>query len=108
MFCSVVQLDDRLADQDKAQESVSGSSSEDKSLQSGNAANRISEDLLKCLVSIILRISSSKDIVLDPYSNCSEWKTRELGAYKDLCSVDVSSIDLGRRINASFLIHRLK
>ncbi|VVB09975.1 unnamed protein product [Arabis nemorensis] len=103
-----LQLDDRLADQDKAQESVSGSSSEDKSLQSGNAANRVSEDLLKCLVSIILRISSSKDIVLDPYSNCSEWRTRELGAYKNLCSVDASSIDLGRRINASFLIHRLK
>ncbi|ESQ53390.1 hypothetical protein EUTSA_v10024737mg [Eutrema salsugineum] len=101
-------LDDRLADQDKAQESVSGSSSEDKSLQSGNAANRVSEDLLKCLVSIILRISSSKDIVLDPYSNCSEWRTREVGAYKNLCSVDASSIDLGRKINASFLIHRLK
>ncbi|CAH2076320.1 unnamed protein product [Thlaspi arvense] len=105
---SKLQLDDRLADQDKAQESVSGSSSEDKSLQSGNAANRVSEDLLKCLVSIILRVSSSKDIVLDPYSNCSEWRTRELGAYKNLCSVDASSIDLGRRINASFLIHRLK
>ncbi|KAF8098950.1 hypothetical protein N665_0255s0026 [Sinapis alba] len=102
-----VQLDDRLEDKDKAQESVSGSSSEDKSLQ--NAANRVSEDLLKCLVSIILRISSSsKDIVLDPYSNCSEWRARELGAYKNLCSVDASSIDLGRRINASFLIHRLK
>uniref|UniRef100_A0A1J3JG09 DUF547 domain-containing protein n=1 Tax=Noccaea caerulescens TaxID=107243 RepID=A0A1J3JG09_NOCCA len=101
-------INDRLADQDKAQESVSGSSSEDKSVQSGNAANRVSEDLLKCLVSIVLRISSSKDIVLDPYSNYSEWKTRELGAYKNLCSVDVSLIDLGRRINASFLIHRLK
>ncbi|CAH8344828.1 unnamed protein product [Eruca vesicaria subsp. sativa] len=103
---AAVQLDDRLEDQDKAQESVSGSSSEDKSLQ--NAANRVSEDLLKCLVSIILRISSSKEIVLDPYSNYSEWRTRELGAYKNLCSVDASSIDLGRRTNASFLIHRLK
>ncbi|KAL0872397.1 hypothetical protein Bca101_022102 [Brassica carinata] len=101
-----VQLDDRLEDQDKAQESVSGSSSEDKSLQ--NAANRVSEDLLKCLVSIILRISSSKDLVLDPYSNCSEWRARELGAYKNLCSVDASSIDLGRKTNASFLINRLK
>ncbi|KAL1188900.1 hypothetical protein V5N11_001013 [Cardamine amara subsp. amara] len=103
-----LQLDDRLADQDKAQESVSGSSSEDKTLQSGNAANRVSEDLLKCLVSIILRISSSKDNVLDPYNNCSEWRTRELGAYKHLCSINASSIDLGRRVNASFLIHRLK
>ncbi|EOA16264.1 hypothetical protein CARUB_v10004409mg [Capsella rubella] len=105
---SELQLDDRLADQDKAQESVSGSSSEDKTLQSGNVANKVSEDLLKCLVTIILRISSSKDIVLDPYNNCSEWRTRELGAYKHLSSVDASSIDLGRRINASFLIHRLK
>lgn len=95
-------LDDRLADQDKAQESVS------ESVQSGTAANRVSEDLLKCLVSIFLRISSSKDIVLDPYRNCSEWRTRELGEYKNLCSVDASSIDLGRRINALFLIHRLK
>lgn len=100
---AVVQLDDRLEDQDKAQEIVvSGSSSEDKS------ANRVSEDLLKCLVSIILRISSSKDTVLDPYSNCSEWRARELGAYKNLVSVDASSNDLGRRTNASFLIHRLK
>ncbi|KAF8085341.1 hypothetical protein N665_0671s0019 [Sinapis alba] len=95
-------LDDRLAEEDKAQESVS------EPLQSGTAANRVSEDLLKCLVSIILRISLSKDIVLDPYSNCSELRTRELGAYKNLCSVDASSIDLGRRINALFLIHRLK
>ncbi|XP_009139603.1 uncharacterized protein LOC103863524 [Brassica rapa] len=94
------QIDDRLEEQDKAQESsVSGSSSE---------ANRVSEDLLKCLVSIILRISSSKDTVLDPYSNCLEWRAREIGAYKNLCSVDASSIDLGRRTNASFLIHRLK
>ncbi|XP_056855748.1 uncharacterized protein LOC130494391 isoform X2 [Raphanus sativus] len=98
----LIKVDDGLADQDKAQESVS------ESLQSGTAANRVSEDLLKCLVSIILRISSSKDIVLDPYSNCSEWRTRELGVYKSLCSVDASSIDLGRRINALFLIHRLK
>ncbi|KAJ0252328.1 Uncharacterized protein HA466_0131310 [Hirschfeldia incana] len=99
---AAVQVDDRLEDLDKAQESVSGSSSEDKS------ANRVSEDLLKCLVSIILRISSSKETVLDPYSNCSEWKARELGAYKNLVSVDASSIDLGRRTNASFLINRLK
>ncbi|KAF2541649.1 hypothetical protein F2Q68_00028700 [Brassica cretica] len=97
---AAVQIDDRLEEQDKAQESsVSGSSSE---------ANRVSEDLLKCLVSIILRISSSKDTVLDPYRNCLEWRARELGAYKNLCSVDASSIDLGRRTNASFLIHRLK
>ncbi|CAF2146528.1 unnamed protein product [Brassica napus] len=97
---AAVQINDRLEEQDKAQESsVSGSSSE---------ANRVSEDLLKCLVSIILRISSSKDTVLDPYSNCSEWRAREIGAYKNLCSVDASSIDLGRRTNASFLIHRLK
>lgn len=98
----LIKVDDRLADQDKAHESVS------ESLQCGTAANRVSEDLLKCLVSIILRISSSKDIVLDPYRNCSEWRTRELGAYKNLCSVDASSIDLGKRINALFLIHRLK
>ncbi|CAH8314950.1 unnamed protein product [Eruca vesicaria subsp. sativa] len=98
----LIKVDDRLAEQDKAHESVS------ESVQSGTAANRVSEDLLKCLVSIFLRISSSKDIVLDPYRNCSEWRTRELGAYKNLCSVDASSIDLGRRINALFLIHRLK
>ncbi|KAL0686698.1 hypothetical protein Bca4012_086375 [Brassica carinata] len=98
---AAVQVDDRLEEQDKAQESssVSGSSSE---------ANRVSEDLLKCLVGIILRISSSKDTVLDPYSNCLEWRARELGAYKNLCSVDASSIDLGRRTKASFLINRLK
>ncbi|KAJ4871250.1 hypothetical protein Rs2_47132 [Raphanus sativus] len=85
-----------------AGECVSGSSSEDKS------ANRVSEDLLKCLLSIILRISSSQDTVLDAYSNCSEWRARELGAYKNLVSVDASSIDLGRRSNASLLINRLK
>ncbi|KAJ0251129.1 Uncharacterized protein HA466_0135100 [Hirschfeldia incana] len=98
----LIKVDDRLEDQEKAHESVS------EPLQSGTAANRVSEDLLKCLVSIILRISSSKDIVLDPYIKCSEWRKREVGAYKSLCSVDASSIDLGRRINALFLIHRLK
>lgn len=105
-----LQLDNRLADQEKAQESnsVSISSSDDKAPQTGSTANRISEDLVKCLVSIFMRISSRRDGFLDPYSNYSEWRSREIGSYKHLCSIDASSIDLNRTTNGLFLIHRLK
>ncbi|XP_010548396.1 PREDICTED: uncharacterized protein LOC104819833 [Tarenaya hassleriana] len=103
-----VQLDNRLADQEKAQESISITSSDDKTQQTGSSANRVSEDLVKCLVSIFLRISSTKNGFLDPYANCSEWRAREIGSYKNLCSIDASSVNLNRTTNALFLIHRLQ
>lgn len=70
--------------------------------------NRVLEDLLKCFVSIILRISLFKDIVLDLYSNCLEWRVREIGVYKNFCFVDVFLIDFGRRINVLFFIYCFK
>lgn len=93
--------------------------------------NRVSEDLVKCLSNIFVRIGTSKekfvesktpstsgsyfsqcskekDQFWDPYHICSESKTREVGPYKNLCEIKGSNVDLTRTTNAMFLIHRLK
>lgn len=44
----------------------------------------------------------------DPYDISSEFRTRDVGPYKQLCAIEASSIDLNRTTNALFLIHRLK
>lgn len=74
--------------------------------------NRVSEDLVKCLSSIFVRFGAfkdkEKDQLCDPYGICSESKTREVGPYKNLCEVKVSTVELNRTTNAVFLVHRLK
>ncbi|CAJ1942761.1 unnamed protein product [Sphenostylis stenocarpa] len=124
-----LQLDWRLADHERAQSS--SSSSDDKVSEVDSTPNRVSEDIVKCLSSIFVRIGTSKDKIgeaktpsriasafnqfgkekdqlCDPYGICSESKTREVGPYKGLCEVKASSVDLNRATNAVFLIHRLK
>lgn len=121
----------RLVEQERAQESSSGSS-DDRILEvESSAANKVSEDVLKCLCSIFLRLSPSKGKTMeseffssgvtlafdeynwqtefrDPYGICSESRTRDIGPYKDICAIEACSVDLKRKTNASFLIHRLK
>lgn len=130
VFCFLlVQLDWRLADHERAQSS--SSSSEDKASEGDSTPNRVSEDMVKCLSSIFVRIGTSKDKIgesktpsrsgsvfnqwskekdqlCDPYGIGSESKTREVGPYKNLCEVKASTVDLNRTTNAVFLIHRLK
>lgn len=126
---SLAQLDWRLSDQERAQSS--SSSSDDKVAEVDSTPNRISEDIVKCLSSIFVRVGTSKDKFgelktpsrytpafnqcskekdqfCDPYGICSESKTTDVGPYKNLCEVKASSVDLTRTTNAVFLIHRLK
>ncbi|MED6125000.1 hypothetical protein PIB30_064349 [Stylosanthes scabra] len=116
-----LQVDWRLADQEMAQSS-STSSSDDKLADIDSTPNRISEDTVKCLCSIFVRIgtplrsvsafdqesSKEKEQLCDPYGICSESRTTDAGPYKNLCEVKGSSVDLSRTANAVFLIHRLK
>ncbi|XP_052197771.1 uncharacterized protein LOC127804789 isoform X2 [Diospyros lotus] len=124
-----LQLNYRLLDQERAQES-SSSSSDGGVSEADSTANKISEDVLKCLCSIFRRLSTVKDKAVEskaiasvavfsneniqkvesqyPYGICSEFRKREIGPYKHLCSIETGTIDLNRKTSASFLIHRLK
>ncbi|KAA8547203.1 hypothetical protein F0562_003641 [Nyssa sinensis] len=125
-----LQLECRLVAQESAQEGFSGSSAYSV-LEAESTPNKISEDVLKCLSSIFLRLSTLKDKTVqsetfpslvalasngncretefhDPYRICSEFKKRDIGPYKHLFAIEAGSIDLNRKSNASSLIHRLK
>ncbi|KAK5784825.1 uncharacterized protein LOC108471219 isoform X1 [Gossypium arboreum] len=125
-----LQLDSRLIDQERAQDSPSGSS-EDKVSEADNTPNQISEDIVRCLSSIFTRLSTSKGKAVesgtlpsrpfvnshernrececkDPYEICSDLKSRDIGPYKYLCAIEANTIDLNRKTNVLFLIHRLK
>ncbi|KAM3286248.1 hypothetical protein P3S67_025047 [Capsicum chacoense] len=115
---------------EQAQESYLASS-DDRALEAESAANKISEDILKCLCSILLRLSTSKGKIAnpesfrslgakvfnesngerelqDPYCICSELRKQDIGEYKYMLNIDANSVNLNRKMNASFLIHRLK
>ncbi|KAE9586793.1 hypothetical protein Lal_00004644 [Lupinus albus] len=94
--------------------------------------NIISENILKCLSSILLRMSGAKnpgsavDIpvppswdlkprnciegreIWDPYGICLESGKRDIGQYKQLCAVEAKSFNPKRTANSLFLLHRLK
>lgn len=94
-------------------------------------ANKISEDILKCLISIFTRLGSSKGKTMDlesfssfaskalsensmepdfrdPYCIFSEFKKRDTGNYENIYAIEAHSLDFNRKKNASFLIRRLK
>ncbi|XP_057541698.1 uncharacterized protein LOC130820368 isoform X2 [Amaranthus tricolor] len=102
-----------------------------KELGGDSEQNIISEDILKCLCSIFMRMGTAndkgtsldtspyslsfisrqkkKDLEFqDPYGTSAEFKERDIGAYKDFCTVDAISFDLKRKRNALFLLHKLK
>lgn len=90
--------------------------------------NRVSEEILRCLLSIFSRASLSKNTgdlesspsvsgssgssedlgFLDPYDICSEFGRRDIGPYKHMCVVRVSSIDPALISRTPFLTRRLK
>ncbi|KAB2626442.1 hypothetical protein D8674_020060 [Pyrus ussuriensis x Pyrus communis] len=117
----------RLVDQERTHES-SSSSSDDRVLEADNTPNKVSEDIVKCLSSIFVRMSSLKDKVeelgsfrstlsahasngetgfRDPYGICLEFRDIDVGPYKHLRSIDIGSIDLNRTTSALILMHRL-
>ncbi|CAN4082875.1 unnamed protein product [Withania somnifera] len=123
-----VRLQCRVVDQ--AQESYLAYS-EDGALEAEITENKTSEDILKCLCSILLRLSTSKGRIAnpesfhslgakvfnesngerelqDPYCICSEFRKQDIGEYRYLLNIDANSVNLNRKMNASLLIHRLK
>ncbi|KAK8950684.1 hypothetical protein KSP39_PZI003076 [Platanthera zijinensis] len=94
--------------------------------------NKLSEEILRCLLSIFSRISSPKNAAmevvesgispsvsgssdgfeieepLDPYDICSEFGRRDIGPYKHLHELEARSVDRNLCANSLFLIQRLK
>ncbi|XAR61851.1 hypothetical protein NMG60_11016383 [Bertholletia excelsa] len=102
----------------------------DEKLSGDNSPNRISENILKCLSSIFLRMSSSKNRATvdtlpsllslvshessvarefkDPYGICSNFDKRDIGPYKHLFAIEATSINPNRTSHSLFLVRRLK
>ncbi|KAJ6815948.1 uncharacterized protein M6B38_334495 [Iris pallida] len=92
--------------------------------EEAGAPNKLSEDTLKCLLSIFSRMSSQRNSTAeleassppsvsgscegDPYGICSEFGRRDIGHYKHFASVEPSSIDSNSTMASSFLNRRLK
>ncbi|KAK7291138.1 hypothetical protein RIF29_06048 [Crotalaria pallida] len=78
--------------------------------------NIISENILKCLSSILLRMSAAKDPgsalketeFWDPYGICLEFGKRDIGPYKQLRAIEAKWFNPKRTANTLFLLHRLK
>ncbi|KAH1267116.1 hypothetical protein GmHk_01G002421 [Glycine max] len=121
-----LQMEGRLVDQETAESS--SSSLHDKVSEVDSTPNRISEDIVKCLCRIFVRVgtfkeklgesktplsstsvcSKEKDQLCDPYGICSESKMRDIGTYNSLCEIKASNVDLNRTRYVVFLIRRLK
>lgn len=127
---SKLQLECRLVEQERAQESTSAYMN-DRICENNITPNKLTEDIVKCLSSIFLRMSTLKDKVVelgtfssratltspegdrgneirDPYGMSAEFKIRDIGSYKHLYAIEASSIDLNRTTSALFLLQRLK
>ncbi|KAJ0587521.1 putative ternary complex factor MIP1, leucine-zipper [Helianthus annuus] len=89
--------------------------------------NKISESILKCLMNIFVRMSSTRSKSMtemptsltksesyketefrDPYDICFEFEKRDIGPYKNLSAIEATSINKNRTTNSVFLIQRLK
>ncbi|KAM1529457.1 hypothetical protein ACFX1Z_018664 [Malus domestica] len=123
-----LELECRLVDQERAHES-SSSSSDDRVPDADITPNKVSEDIVECLSSIFVRMSSLKDKgeevqssrstlsahaangemgFQDPYGICLEFRNIDVGPYKHLHSIDIGSVDISRTTSALILMHRLK
>ncbi|KAL6982841.1 hypothetical protein U1Q18_016235 [Sarracenia purpurea var. burkii] len=102
----------------------------DERLSGSENPNKISENIVKCLSSIFLRMSSSKNRATtdtlpslsaltsresweatefkDPYGISSEFGNRDVGPYKHLFAIEASSINPNQTTNSMFLVRRLK
>ncbi|TXG52354.1 hypothetical protein EZV62_021523 [Acer yangbiense] len=127
-----LQLECQVRDTYIAEAKTNGGS--DEKLSAIDSPNKISEDTVKCLSSILTRMSSvkSKDTATaaattlpfiytlssqesngetefgDPYGICSEFGMRDIGSYKNLFEIEADSINLNRTSSSLFLVRRLK
>ncbi|XWS21144.1 hypothetical protein CRYUN_Cryun30bG0030200 [Craigia yunnanensis] len=123
-----LQLESRVRELDNAEARII--SSPDERPLGDNGPNKVSEELVKCLSSIFLRMSSTKrkstaesfpslsmlgsqessedTEFRDPYGICSNYGRRDVGQYKHLFPIDACSINPNRTSNSLFLLHRLK
>ncbi|KAM0948974.1 putative ternary complex factor MIP1, leucine-zipper [Dioscorea sansibarensis] len=90
--------------------------------------NKLSEDILKCLMSIFSRMSSQRNSITDlempsslssssdspegidfrdPYNICKEFGKRDIGPYKHLRAIEANSVDWNLVKGSSFLTRRL-
>ncbi|KAJ4964687.1 hypothetical protein NE237_016536 [Protea cynaroides] len=125
-----LQLECNVGNQERAEESTLAIPEEMVSAES-SVPNKISEDILDCLLNIFSRMSTAKKRVMesemlpplltpasnesceltksqDPYGVCLVFGKRDIGPYKHLSVIEASSIDLNRKTNSFFLIRRLK
>ena len=122
MLLLIVQLECRLVDQERAEESSSGSLDE-RLVDSDCSPNKVSEDIVKCLSNILLRMSTLKEKSVepgcyqvankeaefqDPYGICLESRNSDIGPYKHVCVIEAGLVDISRTTSALFLMHRLK
>lgn len=89
--------------------------------------NKISESILKCLMNIFVRMSSTRSKSMaemlpsltssetltetnfkDPYEISCGFTKRDIGPYKHLYAIEATSINKNRTTNSVFLIQRLK
>ncbi|XP_012450165.1 uncharacterized protein LOC105773079 isoform X1 [Gossypium raimondii] len=114
-----LQIECRVRDQSNAE--TRNISIPDERTSGDDGPNKVSEDLIRCLSSIFLRMNSIKKTFpslsmlgsqetgfRDPYGICSDYGRRDIGPYKHLVSISDDSINLNRTSNSLFLLHRLK
>ncbi|KAJ6733075.1 hypothetical protein OIU74_004933 [Salix koriyanagi] len=93
-----LQLECRLVEQERAQESTS-THINDRTSENNIAPNKLTEDIVKVLVQHFLE---------DEHVEGQKFKIRDIGSYKHLYAIEASSIDLNRTTSALFLLQRLK
>ncbi|XP_020255916.1 uncharacterized protein LOC109832864 isoform X1 [Asparagus officinalis] len=98
--------------------------SDESTLEDSSEPNKLSEDILKCLLSIYSQtssptnaeaeqetlpsISGSCEGFRDPYGICLEFGRRDIGPYKYFFTIEASSIQLNLTTSSSLLTRRLK
>lgn len=85
----------------------------DVELEDANGPNKLSEDILKCLISMYSRNNkvdkeAVSSIFGDPYGICHEFGRRDIGPYIDFYSIETKSVDLTTKTGSSLLVRRLK
>ncbi|XP_060199505.1 uncharacterized protein LOC132627907 [Lycium barbarum] len=123
-----LQMEDQVMYQGSLEERIFVT--QDRKPSSDESPNTISENILKCLSNIFLRMSSRKNRSTadtlpsltgynscesiekkefgDPYRICSKFERRDIGPYKHLYAVEASSINPNRTTISVFLVRRLK
>lgn len=60
------------------------------------------------LFSIVTTLQNEETDFRDPYDICSEFGMQDIGPYKNVSTVEASSINTKRTTNSLFLFQRLK